>query len=448
MRKPPSLDDFPDGKMPEIEKKNDPTMITMVRHYELITPLFGGGVEASVVDTDMPIRGTTIRGQLRFWWRATRGAFGKGDAGLKALKAAEDAIWGSTEMVSPISIEVVITKSGSHYQPKNWNNSPIQNVGDPSSTLGYAAFPLRDKDHGAIVKEIEFELKISFPKTLSEDLQSALWAWDTFGGVGARTRRGFGALNCLEFKFPDSNSPDQDDWKWNYQSTQKEQLKQDCNRYVKAGNFHASLPHLSKTTPRIELIPARSSPIETLESLVKSYKAFRQKRGTDRRGMRFGRSKWPEPDAIRKATGQHSSPPREDHRSPIHGTPIIDKFPRAKFGLPIKFEFHDHDVNPNNPTDPDYDPQPTTLEPANSDINRFASPLIFRPLKDAGLALILEGPTVLDIPDGLELSSKYGFSHSPAVDLTQSEASRITGNGHPDLNNNPDVLQAFLDSLK
>ncbi len=35
----------------------------------LVTPMYGGGVTSTVVDTDMPIRVTGIRGQLRFWWR-------------------------------------------------------------------------------------------------------------------------------------------------------------------------------------------------------------------------------------------------------------------------------------------------------------------------------------------------------------------------------------------
>ncbi len=44
----------------------------------LATTMFGGGVDAGSQDVATndpvtPIRGTEIRGQLRFWWRATRG---------------------------------------------------------------------------------------------------------------------------------------------------------------------------------------------------------------------------------------------------------------------------------------------------------------------------------------------------------------------------------------
>ena len=35
----------------------------------VVTPMFGGGVEPGVNDPITPIRPTSIRGHLRFWWR-------------------------------------------------------------------------------------------------------------------------------------------------------------------------------------------------------------------------------------------------------------------------------------------------------------------------------------------------------------------------------------------
>ncbi|NPV63073.1 MAG: type III-B CRISPR module RAMP protein Cmr1 [Methanotrichaceae archaeon] len=40
----------------------------------MITPIFGGGVKVGENDLVTPIRASSIRGHLRFWWRATRGA--------------------------------------------------------------------------------------------------------------------------------------------------------------------------------------------------------------------------------------------------------------------------------------------------------------------------------------------------------------------------------------
>src|SRR5947199_6070126 len=70
---------------------------------ELITPLFGGGVEAGKPDPTFPIRGTSIRGQLQFWWRATRGA---SCLTREELFRRHAEVWGTTERASPVEVEV------------------------------------------------------------------------------------------------------------------------------------------------------------------------------------------------------------------------------------------------------------------------------------------------------------------------------------------------------
>src|SRR5438876_6898572 len=74
-------------------------IIEQKRKYELITPLYGGGVTTNEDDPTITnrtdpitvIRATEIRGQLRFWWRAMRGAQSENDSDLKKR---EDALWG------------------------------------------------------------------------------------------------------------------------------------------------------------------------------------------------------------------------------------------------------------------------------------------------------------------------------------------------------------------
>src|SRR4051794_33810571 len=70
---------------------------------ELMTPLFGGGVEPGENDPTMPVRATSIRGQLQFWWRATRGA---ACANLEEMRQRHRAVWGATEKVSPVKVHV------------------------------------------------------------------------------------------------------------------------------------------------------------------------------------------------------------------------------------------------------------------------------------------------------------------------------------------------------
>src|SRR5687767_15431108 len=75
------------------------------REYQvsLVTPLFGGGTEAGKPDETLPIRGTSIRGQLQFWWRATRGA---AFVTREELFDRHAEIWGTTDRASPVDVDV------------------------------------------------------------------------------------------------------------------------------------------------------------------------------------------------------------------------------------------------------------------------------------------------------------------------------------------------------
>lgn len=95
-------------------------VVTQTRSYELITPLFGGGSEPGKADSDMVIRGSGIRGQLRFWWRACRGGGFNGDLG--AMKKAEDRLWGARSKPgeprpSKVQVCVKVTEVGNRLQP-------------------------------------------------------------------------------------------------------------------------------------------------------------------------------------------------------------------------------------------------------------------------------------------------------------------------------------------
>ncbi len=63
----------PVPKIPAPQWKEPAPQESITLHLRLITPLFGGGYETREVDPDCIIRPATIRGHLRFWWRALYG---------------------------------------------------------------------------------------------------------------------------------------------------------------------------------------------------------------------------------------------------------------------------------------------------------------------------------------------------------------------------------------
>lgn len=416
---------------PNIDKR-DTGYATETRRYRLITPLFGGGVNPGEADPLTVIRGTTIRGHLRFWWRACRaGSF----PSIEAMRQQEGEIWGSSEHPSPVSVAVSVDP-GSRGDPEPAFRVAPDKKGRPRSSPSsrvpaYAAFPLQpDRTQQRqmgwqsqdVLFDVVFTLTIRYPQSLASEVEAALWAWETFGGIGARTRRGFGAVHRLDSGGEAMLLPA------NPQEA-KAYLRGLLQRFVQSGEGNSEVPQLSPNM-LLGFTTVRSSPLETWQHLIRRYRDFRQAR----HGSRYGLSQWPEANEIRRRL---NLPPRlpED----MTEGDLVQKFPRAAFGLPIVFHLpHDRGTPDNITLTGASDPR-TRLN-----YDRLASPLILRPLalpqgKGIGLAAILEAPRTP--PQGLVLE---GVPHGDKVisDLNQDEARRV-----PPLAGYVDVLQAFLSFL-
>lgn len=389
-----------------------------IRKYSLITPLFGGGVKKQQADPVTTVRGTEIRGLLRFWWRACKG--GQFGGKIQDMKRKEDEIWGSAAKASKpgassVDIGVKVDKPGSPEHPFRKDGSRTKAAAGWRD-LAYAAFPLQDGENNSpdsILSKVSFTLTITFPEEKRQDVEAALWAWETFGGIGARTRRGFGALKNLDAPLPDGDV--------------NEYIQKGLEKYVVDDTWPAGVPHLS-WNPRLIITRRFNEPREAWEYLIKKLKTFRQSRNRGKNGP--GRSHWPEPDAIRELTNRRST----QHQNRLLS---VDKFPRAALGLPIVFKFKDEGTG---------DPEKTMLRGVEEDYERLASPLILRPLEcsggqGVGLALVLDGTSLP--PGGLLLKDLQGQgSWNVDAVLTQAEARQIVPLGQQ-----TDILQAFLNTL-
>ncbi|WP_208873590.1 type III-B CRISPR module RAMP protein Cmr1, partial [Fretibacterium fastidiosum] len=182
-----------------------------VYEIELITPMYGGGVVAGVVDEEMPVRATSIHGHLRFWWRLLYGL----KLSLNDMREEEAAIFGSTRSASKIALRVRLhdtrlsLKAMASISEEGEKKKIVFEEG--KEKLQYAIFPFQGKigKRGepdvapflAIVKA-GFKLSLSFspklPDAQREQVLNSLHGWINFGGLGARTRRGCGALYSKE----------------------------------------------------------------------------------------------------------------------------------------------------------------------------------------------------------------------------------------------------------
>lgn len=445
-------------------KGSDVALVRQTREYELITPLFGGGTETKKADPVSIIRVPSIRGQLRFWWRACRAAQ---CSSIEEMKKVEDFIWGSTEAPSAVIIRLKFVEEARSANEKDKIPFTVEKykkdghdrfkVTTSPRIAAYAAFPLlpdknQRKQDGwkspPVCIGVKFKIEILYPQEVStssgkaidlrEEVGAALWAWENFGGVGARTRRGFGALKLCKIDGDEQVPPSATDI--------ESHLRKKAEGFVCAGEILKGVPQLTQSLA-MKIYLYDESTEETWKKLIEKLSQFRQERNPKTQKNRPGRSKWPEPERIRELTKQRLNQGYQSHQSI---EPKLEEFPRAAFGLPIVFQFQQ--ASNNNPNDRDFDPRKTILHPSNYE--RLSSPLILRPLactngKAAGLALILGTGKSLD-ELGVTLTTQEGNQESWPVktELDKDKAKKIVRpDGTKLLGDEKDVLKAFLSYL-
>ena len=334
----------------------------------LMTPMFGGGVKAGEVDREMPIRASALRGQLRFWWRLLTGA-GKEPADLFMV---ESALWGGISSKGPRASQVTLQVKCAPVDDQKLTHAK-SNARIPA----YALILEKEENPGLLEPGYSFELVLRFKQKVThrqqEGVLEALRWWASFAGVGARTRRGFGAVKVVSDDIEVTPMTD-------------EEVK------ARGGWMVAGRPE--------------GNPIEAWKDAVGVLQHFRQGEGVGRnpgQGNRPGRSRWPEADTIRRAATTHAPAHKPEH-------PVDGFYPRAAFGLPLVFHFKDkHKGDPKGKDsdslvlNPDRHERsassPETRRHDNADPpdrdKRMASPLILRPWFDGRqyrpVALLLPG---------------------------------------------------------
>ncbi len=144
---------------------------------EVITPLIIAGADNRKPDLGVEgLRPPSLRGAMRWWFRAMMGGI-VGD--LKALKALESEVFGSTEGASSARIRTYLraSKPGEAHLCMNDKGNRRANIRRP-----------------AFLEGSEFELCIRCEFGSSSIVLGSLWLLAMLGGVGARVRRGFGSL--------------------------------------------------------------------------------------------------------------------------------------------------------------------------------------------------------------------------------------------------------------
>jgi CRISPR-associated protein Cmr1 len=362
--------------------------VTITYTLKLVTPMIGGGVQASDPDPKMPFRAKSIRGHLRFWWRVANHKL----CPLE-LKERETKLFGGIDQVlnQGASLSAVRVKVETEHAP-----TLVDYHNDDSNM--YVMFPLRVGNEDPPKKNISantqcFKVLISAPKDFVDEIGRATLLWIYLGGIGARTRRGVGCLELIKAE--------------GVIGAAQPQPSTDIYELLKSLELDQNLYQ----GPGTQLYDTAE---KAWKHGIDVYKTFRQGTTTKQRkprtklqregdstrirpedARRPGKSTWPDADRTRQIQNRYLKIQKLDGTFKTHvprgAIGSGSGFPRAWFGLPINFTFRNLDsfgneeikrINGKSRRSPETwiaRDTNTVLNPVNSD--RLASPIILKPIK-------------------------------------------------------------------
>lgn len=169
-------------------------MRTEMFDLELITPCFCAGADQTVAE----IRPASVKGQLRWWFRALGG--GKEDESLIFGSAA-----GDSGRASRVRIRVSPTGSPAPWTPPSYlpNEAPsyVWHYASVSGTTVKGAKGPRWQRQGALPAGTTFKIHVTWLRempNLKPAFDEALFVFLTLGALGLRATRGLGAFHCKQ----------------------------------------------------------------------------------------------------------------------------------------------------------------------------------------------------------------------------------------------------------
>lgn len=260
------------GKIDKLEAK-----------YKIVTLLFMAGADKEMAELRLP----SIKGVLRYWYRAIALSDYK-DWG--EVQAAEEDLFGSSEKGQGkfwMRLEVADGDIKKEAAGKSWPD-----LG--SAYLGYGAIGWDKKARNVITSRAYIKPRATFTVTLSlkttikeqeiKYLQRALKILGLCGGLGARSRRGFGSVNLVSLKYKSEEL-------W-LNPTNTEELRESIIKCLSGNdgnlNLFDGLPQYSAFSQKSKIVIATVNSIDALKVLDETgkemvmFRSFGRKHGNER----------------------------------------------------------------------------------------------------------------------------------------------------------------------
>ena len=174
-------------------------MKTITFKCEVVTPMFLTGADGCTPE----LRPSSIKGAMRFWWRAMNGHLS-----LEELRKNEAEILGGSKEKEGRS-KVIIRRLKSHNLLLSNEKLPFHGVSVNSSKgtfninileyLAYGTYQYQRGQGNVFIRSYikpnqTFSINISYSRYLENEVINIFKMISTFGGVGSKTRNGFGSF--------------------------------------------------------------------------------------------------------------------------------------------------------------------------------------------------------------------------------------------------------------
>ncbi len=164
----------------------------IVFNVETITPMFLAGADQRKAE----LRAASIKGLLRFWWRALQA-----ESDIDTLRKRESEIFGSAdEKAGSAKFSIRVTQPDKNYKPG------FKNPGshDPVGYMLYSAFVQKDRMRPYYPEGSKFSIILSSRDEQCLKIAAAsLWVLIYCGALGMRSRRGAGNIVINSIEDPD-----------------------------------------------------------------------------------------------------------------------------------------------------------------------------------------------------------------------------------------------------
>ncbi|MGC8757887.1 type III-B CRISPR module RAMP protein Cmr1 [Caldisericum sp.] len=328
---------------------------------EFITPAFIGGANPNV---DCEMREDSLKGALRFWWRAFCSTRRSSE---KELLEEEGAIFGGQKQKSKVSLFIPPASRDNYLttlDARTFNNLPYG--------IQYLLFPFRSANRKYINPGTQFEIQLiaDDDNAMIETLK-ALWFLENFGGLGARSRRGLGSFRVIKI-----NSP------IDLQEILKEVPKFMClksEEEIGSLQSNESIQNYLGEQINIFATPCNSMP---------SFSAYSSTDSEFKVHFEASFTEWKQPlnwlGRRLKEFRSYTRPPFNSEAAELHkykdninGYSIPDPLTKTAFGLPIVYNFRDELSRPKSERI-SIEAEPWSAVPQENPYGRRASPLFFK----------------------------------------------------------------------